>query len=89
MHAVMAGVLLAVSVLAPANAQETNEIPPLHHGDGDAARDPTDVVLDSTNRALVKMFSNSDDLARYFIDAFNWLVGRISTGTARYIDIVL
>ena len=78
-HAVIAGVLLllALFVRAAANAQETNEIPPLDPGD---ARDPTDVVMESANKALVRAFSNSEDLARYFIDAFNWLVGRVSKG---------
>merc|ERR1712037_251989 len=41
-------------------------------------RDPADVVMESANKALVRAFSNSEDLARYFIDAFNWLVGRVS-----------
>ena len=76
---VIAGLLLALCcVRAPASAQETNEIPPLSRGEG--VEDPTDVVMESANRALVRVFSQSDDLARYFIDAFNWLVGRISTG---------
>ena len=78
-HAVVAGVLLALCVLAPANAQETNEIPPLNTGN---TRDPTDAVMESANRALVKVFSHSDELAKYFSDAFNWLVGRLSTGIA-------
>ena len=81
-HTVIAGVILALCVLAPANAQEANhpnEIPPLNPGDD--TRDPTDVVMESANKALVRVFSNSDDLAKYVIDAFNWLVGRISKGT--------
>ena len=78
-QAVITGFLLALcGVRAPASAQETNEIPPLSNGM--EAEDPTDVVMESANRALVRVFSQSDDLARYFIDAFNWLVGRISTG---------
>ena len=79
-QAVIAGLLLALcGVHATASAQETNDIPPLGRGGG-GVEDPTDVVMESANRALVRVFSQSDDLARYFIDAFNWLVGRISTG---------
>ena len=76
-QAAIVGLLLCVR--APVSAQETNEIPPLGRGGGEV-EDPTDVVMESANRALVRVFSQSDDLARYFIDAFNWLVGRISTG---------
>ena len=76
--AVMAGVFLALSPHA-SDAQETNEIPPLNTGN---TRDPTDAVMESANRALVKVFSHSDELAKYVIDAFNWLVGRLSTGIA-------
>ena len=76
--AVLAGVLLALSPHA-GDAQETNEIPPLDFSSVAAASppDPTDLVMEGANRALVRVFSNSDAVARYFVDTINWLAGRL------------